>query len=66
MKLDIVARSTCSGGQCPTLYMSEDGRYFVQGNKADATLSENLTEVPAHEGVVELSSDMIAAIKRLG
>ena len=47
--------SNCAGGQCPTVYRSEDGRVFVQGWKvADAirqsvlpTADEDMVEVPA-------------------
>ena len=57
MKLTVISggESGCAGGQCPTVYRSEDGRVFVQGWRvADAIRvtvrpndQEDLVEVPA-------------------
>jgi len=56
-KLSIISggESNCAGGQCPTVYRSDDGRIFVQGWKISddirrATMSatnEDMVEVPA-------------------
>jgi len=66
MKFEVIAKNGCGGGQCPTLYRSDDGRYFVQGNTVSPDISAEIREsVPAGEEIVELSAEMISAIKNI-
>lgn len=57
----------CLGGNCEAFYRSDDGRYFVQGTSAAKLLTSAgaLSDVPADEAVVEISPELVAAIKAL-
>ncbi|MEM9217088.1 MAG: hypothetical protein AAGD25_22430 [Cyanobacteria bacterium P01_F01_bin.150] len=59
--LTILARP-CDSGTCPTLYVDEAGRVFVQGSKINRSEHSGLT-IPEHEEVVELSPELIAFLK---
>ena len=55
--------ATCSGGACPTVYMSDRGTVVVQGYEiasADAELG-----VPAGERLVEIPADLLREAARL-
>jgi len=65
MKLEIIAASGdtvgCKGGLCPTVYRSEDGRYFVQGfNVSDDVRS--VVALASNESLVEISSELIDSL----
>jgi len=65
-KLQILAggETGCAGGKCPTVYKDNDGKLYIQGYvtnkeiKLAAPLGEN-------EDIVEISPELIAAIKKL-
>lgn len=62
MKLKMLSPD-CGGGECPTLYQSEDGRYFVQGYKVvDSMMTEN--NIPKNETLIEINAELIDFIKR--
>ncbi|MQB05723.1 hypothetical protein DXT91_16530 [Agrobacterium tumefaciens] len=61
MKLKMISPG-CSGGQCPTLYQSEDGKYFVQGYEVNSALLEE-NKIPKGELLVEISSELIESIR---
>jgi uncharacterized Ntn-hydrolase superfamily protein len=53
----------CSGGSCPTVYATDRGTLVVQG--AIVTDPEALAAVnlPAHETLVEIPRELLAALK---
>ncbi|MER8995553.1 hypothetical protein [Mesorhizobium sp. M0678] len=63
IKLKIISR-TCSSGKCPTLYMSDEGHYYIQGYSVDAS-AEAALALPDGEQLVRISQDLIHDIKNL-
>jgi hypothetical protein len=53
----------CSGGTCPTVFETDRGTYVVQG--AIVTDPEALASVdlPAHETLVEVPTELLASLK---
>jgi hypothetical protein len=45
----------CEDGECPTLYASDRGTLVVQGS----LLMDRPSNIPAHEGLVEIPVDLI-------
>jgi len=62
MKLKILGNG-CGGGECPTLYQSEDGRYFVQGYKVEESMVEE-NNIPKGETLIEINAELIDFIKK--
>lgn len=62
LKLEKLGPNNCAGGACPTLYRSNDGRYFVQGYITDAANQSDL-QIPLGESLVEINVDLIKSIK---
>ncbi|MER9338083.1 hypothetical protein NKJ06_29660 [Mesorhizobium sp. M0293] len=63
IKLKTISR-TCSGGKCPTLYVSEEGHYYIQGYSTDA-FEQAALALPDGEQLVRISQDLIDDIKNL-
>ncbi len=53
---------SCAGGKCPTVYRSDDGRYFVQGYKVGGEI-KSLAPLPTSEDLVEISQELAEALK---
>ena len=64
MKLTKLGPNGCAGGACPTIYQSDDGRYFIQGYETDETTRSGI-KLPDKENLVEVNADLIKAIKEL-
>nr|WP_033217500.1 hypothetical protein [Kitasatospora phosalacinea] len=47
--------SSCDDGDCPTLYVTDQGTLLVQG----ATPADHGLRLPAHETVVEIPIELI-------
>ena len=48
----------CKDGVCPTVYKSNDGRFFVQGASAPQNVSE-AANVPKGEALVEVPQALL-------
>ncbi len=61
MKLRLIARSGCSGGTCPTAYVTDRGTAVVQGSVIldDETLAQ--LNLPAGEAAVEVPLALLRA-----
>lgn len=57
----------CLGGACPTIYTSEEGKFFVQGYSVSKVLMKN-ARVPEGEGLVEIPKELLlnATAKLMG
>lgn len=63
MRLQMLARTDCTGGTCPAVYDGLDGRgdqLVVQGKQADHGLIDQLTGVAADENAVLIERDTVA------
>ncbi|KAB8155089.1 hypothetical protein EZY14_004185 [Kordia sp. TARA_039_SRF] len=56
LNLEILADNNCSGGYCPTVYKTENGRYFVQGYKLTDEVS---IDIPDGEQLVEIDENLL-------
>jgi len=55
----ILSYSGCTGGgNCPTIYQTDDGRLVIQGNKVEAEEC-GLTSVPNGEGLVVVPIELL-------
>lgn len=49
---------TCTGGVCPTIYKSKDGRYFVQGLSVVRNEKDQFN-LPQGEEIVEIHDSLL-------
>lgn len=64
MRLQMLARSSCTGGTCPAVYDGLDGHedeLVIQGKQADPGLMAQLTGVADDENAVLIERDVVAA-----
>ena len=54
--------SLCFGGNCPTLYESEDGRYFIQGRVVSDEVRQSVTLSPGEE-LIEINRELLDSMK---
>ena len=48
----------CLGGACPTVYRSEDGRFFIQGYVVTKAIKGSVN-VPTGENLVEIPEQLL-------
>lgn len=64
IELEVIANNSgddknCKGGVCPTIYKSNDGRFFVQGIHVDEDIVNEINP-PKNETVVEVSEALLS------
>lgn len=66
IKLQIIAggEGGCAGGVCPTVYKSNNGKYYIQGYIVQQEI-KNITSLGVDEDLVEISPELIEAIKKI-
>jgi hypothetical protein len=57
VRLELVA-GVCSGGECPTIYMSDRGTLVLQGYIFDPAAAG--AEIPAGEQMIEVPVELLA------
>jgi len=50
--------SGCLGGTCPAAFKSEDGRFFIRGNKVTNEI-KNDVKLEASEDIIEVSEEFL-------
>ena len=48
----------CLGGACPTVYISQDGKFFIQGYVV-SEMVKNSIKVPQGESLVEIPEELL-------
>ena len=64
MKVLVGGGGLCSSGPCPTVYLGDDGRFYVQGFKVAAPVRA-AAAVPATEEVVEVPRALLEELRKL-
>ncbi len=65
MKLTFIKKTAESTtGNCPSIYLREDGRYVIQGWQIPADERAQLRDLGADEDAVVIPADVIADILR--
>ncbi len=65
MKLTFIKKTAESTtGNCPAIYLREDGRYVIQGWKIPADERDQLRDLADNEDAVVIPADVIADILR--
>ena len=59
---------SCGGGSCPAIFLSEDGKLIVQGNKLPPSQRAGMS-LPGNEDAVEISiallEEAIAGLRKV-
>lgn len=63
MQIDKRLRECGSGPACPAAYSTDTARWLMQGPRIDAATRPEIV-VPSHEGLVEVTPDVIDLIRR--
>jgi hypothetical protein len=53
----------CSGGTCPAVYATDRGTLVVQGATVTDPEAFAAVDLPAHETLVEIPRELLAALK---
>lgn len=53
--------SNCKSGACPTLYRSQDGRYFIQGFRVSSEVRASI-DLPSDDDIVEISREFLETV----
>lgn len=53
-----------NGVQCPTLYLSKTGKFYIKGYKTASTTKRGL-DVADNEDIVEISKELVDSFKQL-
>lgn len=61
INLSVVASTNCGSGPCPTVYKTDDGRWFVQGFVVSEEIKSKI-DLPTNETVVEINLDLVMKI----
>lgn len=61
--LKVLATDGCGGGPCPTLYKSQDGKFYIQGYLV-SDLVANEVNLAADETLIEINLDLLEDIAR--
>lgn len=65
MKLTVIASSdNCTGGTCPTAYLTDRGTYIIQGDPVTDEEALALLALPAGETAVEVPAWLAERIAR--
>lgn len=59
--MKIIAKSSCGGGPCPTLYVGDNGNYYVQGFIVESSSKDGL-DIPENEDLVRIDRRLIDLI----
>lgn len=67
MKLTFICKTVESqGGNCPSAYLTDDGRVVIQGKTLDAAARAQLRDLGADEDAVIIPADVIAQLVEAG
>jgi hypothetical protein len=64
-RVSLYASNGCGGGSCPTVYKTEDGKFYVQGYSVEQPAQIGVT-LPSGESLVQVDEALIRAIKAAG
>ena len=64
MKVRLIATNGCSGGTCPTAYVTDQGTAVVQGYVIDDKETLSQLDLPDRETAVEVPVSLLLAAAR--
>ena len=64
MKLRLIADNGCSGGTCPTAYLTDQGTAVIQGYVVDDPAALAQLGLPAGETAVEVPVELLVEAAR--